>query len=433
MTDRNTWSPPTFPVAELERRFYAFAIDRLVVWGLYVATAVACWYFLGGERIWTGVGIVVGVAVLMTLAFSAVLGITGSSLGKSLVGLRVVHHGTGTPIGFGRALLRSVVLGLSALPTFGLGLATLAWTAVADGGHRRRGWHDHISHAIVVDVRPAPPEPTTADEAPRHVVNLTAMRLVPAPSLPPAPTPAPAPRVTDGGSTSHRAPQPVQQQPMAPPPAQHPGPPVPPQQQPYPPAQPSGPFPGQQPPPPQLPPEPQQRRLHRAPQPHVPVAQPVARPVAQPAAPPFPPADDGRTSVRGAHRGVPPNLQPNAQPTPGQPQRHIPRWRVTFDDGETFVVEGLALVGRRPEPRGGEPVRHVVPLSSGDMSLSKTHAQFGPAADGALVVMDRGSTNGSMLLRKGVARELTAGKPTTVIDGDTVRFGDREMKVSRER
>ena len=148
-------------------------------------------------------------------------------------------------------------------------------------------------------------------------------------------------------------------------------------------------------------------------------------PPAEPAPTPQPaPADDGRTVVRGARPSQPPVVAAQQAPV---------RWRVTFDDGETFVVEGLALVGRRPEARGGEPVRHVVPLSSGDMSLSKTHAQFAPAPDGALVVMDRGSTNGSMLLRKGVARALTAGKPTTVIDGDTVRFGDREMLVSRER
>ncbi|WP_248583228.1 RDD family protein [Nocardioides sp. InS609-2] len=400
-----TGTPPTYPVAELERRFYAFAIDRLIVWGLYAATAVACWYFLGSSGFWAGAGIVVGVAVLMTLVFSAVLGMTGSSPGKSLVGLRVVHHGTGTPIGFGRALLRSLVLGLSALPTFGLGLATLAWTAVADGGHRRRGWHDHISHGIVIDVRPAPPVAAEA-EAPRHVVNLTAMRLIPAPVAAPTPTPAPspaptpAPRVPDAGSPSNGAPQPApQQQPM--------------QQRVQQPQQP-GPPPGQQPPPQLIsPPRPEQRPLPHTPRPSD----------AQPG-----PADDGRTVVRGAKQSTQqPNVSPQQAPAPSV------RWRVTFDDGETFVVEGLTLVGRRPEPRGGEPVRHVVPLSSGDMSLSKTHAQFAPAPDGALVVMDRGSTNGSMLLRKGVARELTAGKPTTVIDGDTVRFGDREMLVSRER
>jgi hypothetical protein len=110
----------------------------------------------------------------------------------------------------------------------------------------------------------------------------------------------------------------------------------------------------------------------------------------------------------------------------------VARWRVTFDSGESFLVEGLALVGRRPEPRPGEPVRHVVPLRSSDMSLSKTHAQFQVAPDGVLVVMDRGSTNGSILIRQGVSRELTPGTPTTLRDGDLVRFGDRQMSVVLE-
>ncbi|MCW2794058.1 MAG: hypothetical protein JWO76_3156, partial [Nocardioides sp.] len=110
----------------------------------------------------------------------------------------------------------------------------------------------------------------------------------------------------------------------------------------------------------------------------------------------------------------------------------LARWRVTFDTGESFLVEGLALVGRRPEARAGEPVRHLVPLRSGDMSLSKTHAQFQVAPDGVLVVMDRGSTNGSILIRQGVSRELTAGKPTSLRDGDLVRFGDRRMSVVQE-
>jgi hypothetical protein len=116
----------------------------------------------------------------------------------------------------------------------------------------------------------------------------------------------------------------------------------------------------------------------------------------------------------------------------GSGDKTLARWRVTFDSGESFLVEGLALVGRRPEPRAGEPVRHLVPLRSGDMSLSKTHAQFQVAPDGVLVVMDRGSTNGSILIRQGVSRELTAGRPATLLDGDRVRFGDRQMTVARE-
>jgi pSer/pThr/pTyr-binding forkhead associated (FHA) protein len=102
-----------------------------------------------------------------------------------------------------------------------------------------------------------------------------------------------------------------------------------------------------------------------------------------------------------------------------------------FDTGEALLVEGLGLLGRNPEPRAGEEVRHLVPLRSQDLSLSKTHAQF-HVVEGTLVVMDRGSTNGSVLIRQGVSRELSGGRPATLLEGDRVRFGDREMTVLRE-
>ena len=94
---------------------------------------------------------------------------------------------------------------------------------------------------------------------------------------------------------------------------------------------------------------------------------------------------------------------------------------------------GMALVGRRPEPRSGEQVAHLIPLASADMSVSKTHAQFGPAPDGTIVVMDRGSTNGTILVRQGVSRQLAAGKPAALVHGDKVVYGDREMTITRER
>ncbi|MBJ7358244.1 MAG: FHA domain-containing protein [Nocardioides sp.] len=106
-------------------------------------------------------------------------------------------------------------------------------------------------------------------------------------------------------------------------------------------------------------------------------------------------------------------------------------WRVTFDTGEELEVQGLVLVGRRPEPRPGEPVGTLLALTSSDMSLSKTHAQFQVVPDGALVVMDRGSTNGSVLVRGGLYKPLEGGRPATLKHGDRVRFGDREMTVAR--
>jgi uncharacterized RDD family membrane protein YckC len=344
----------TYPVAELERRFYAFVLDRLLSWGLVALAGAGAWLALDREGGWALVAVVGGTLALLWLALAVLVGVSGTSPGKSAVGLRVVHRGTGTPIGVGPALLRALVLAVSSLPTFGIGLATLAWTAVEDRGRQRRGWHDHVADSVVVDVRPVPEVAAHVEEAPRHIVNLTAMRLIPAPAVetPPTPTRAPGPE------------QSMRRQPVPPAPT--------------------------------------------------PATQPLPTPAPAPRADPS--DDPGRTVVRSAAR--------NAAPAT--------RWRVAFDTGESFVVEGLALVGRRPEPRAGEAVRHVVPLPSADMSVSKTHAQLAPADDGVLVVMDRGSTNGTVVVRQGVARQLAPGKPATLLDGDRVSFGDRQMTVARE-
>lgn len=309
MSDTSTAAEPTtLPAADPDRRFYAFVLDRLLTWSVVGLVAWAS-YALLIERGGVGAGtmLILGTVLLVLAVLVVLLGRSGTSPGKAALGLRVVDAETGEPIGVLAALQRTLILAVATVPTFGLGAATLAWTAVMDPGRKRRGWHDRVAGSVVVDTRPAPEPEAVAAESPRQVVNLTAMHLVP--------TAASAPEA------------------------------------------------------------------------------PVTR-----------------------TRSVPP----------------VTRWRVSFDTGETFVVDGLTLVGRRPEPRPGEEVRHVVPLRSEDMSLSKTHAQFQVAPDGVLVVMDRGSTNGSMLLRAGVARELPPGRPTTLLPGDQVAFGDRRMTVARE-
>ena len=390
----------TYPIAQLERRFTAFAVDRLLAWSLLAVVGVLTVLFVS-EEVWTVVGVVAGAMVLLWLVLAVVLGVSGTSPGKAMSGLRVVHHGDGTPIGVGPALLRSLVLGVSGLPTFGIGVATLAWTAVEDRGRQRRGWHDHLTKTVVVDVRPVVEVAQAADDdAPRHIVNLTAMRLIPAPPVEAVRTPERSdhsmrrqPLPADLAAPPAAAPQPqvqprpVQPQPIQPQPVQSQpvqSQPVPPQPQVQPPVQ-AGPPPGQHRPPQ---PPPQERTQRRAPQP-------------------------------------PPQQQ--------RPASAPARWRVHFDNGESFVVAGLALVGRRPEPRSGEQVAHLIPLASADMSVSKTHAQFGPAPDGTIVVMDRGSTNGTVLVRQGVSRQLAPGKPAALLDGDTVVYGDREMTLTRER
>lgn len=393
MTQPSTREPASYPAAELDRRFYAFAIDRLLAWSLYAgATYAAIRFLFDAGDVWTGVGAIAGTVLLVGLVTAVLVGVTGLTPGKAMVGLRVVRVDGGEPIGILAALLRTSILGLATLPTFGLGIATLAWTAVMDAGGWRRGWHDHVSRGVVVDVRPVPAVDEDAEERPRQVVNLTAMRLMP----PPAPSEVATPARTDSPP------------PSAAPPLAHSARPAPPATTPT-----APPGRGFTPPP-------------------VPVATPVPAPVPVPVPVPQPAPDPIRAAVRVPAQPPPPLVDPRAavadRPVTATPTT---RWRVTFDSGETFVVEGLALVGRRPEPRPGEPVSHVVPLRSSDMSLSKTHAQFQVVPDGALVVMDRGSTNGSVVVRQGVSKALAAGRPSTLLDGDTVRFGDRTMTVER--
>lgn len=378
-------------MAGLDRRFLAFALDRVLIVMLCV---------LVGALVWAGTGsaaLTIGTAVAVDLASGLALAVLtsrhGGGIGKSLSHLRVVQE-NGDPLSLRAAVIRGAILGVATLPTFGLGLATLAWTAVADATGQRRGWHDLVVGSVVLDVRAVDDEEELEEPGPRHVVNLTAMRLVPpavnpstvtAPGLPPVPrSPDPEPRTTSvtvsvpapgaglGDPTSAASPAPRAtlgsvEAAMAPPPP-------------------------------------------------APAVKAASREAAAT-------LEAGRTVARSARR--------NRSDDASAPDANA-IWRVVFDSGETFVVEGLTLIGRRPEPRSGETPAHRVALKSPEMSVSKTHAQVTIASDGVLVVLDRGSTNGTVLHRKGVSKPVSPGKSTTLLEGDRVQFGDREMTVVRE-
>ncbi len=110
-------------------------------------------------------------------------GTKGWTIGRRLLGLRVVDALTGRPIGLGRALVRALIVGLGSLAC-GVGqwvvLASVFW----DPTGRRRGWHDRIAEAIVVDVRAAP-----------AAGRMGGYRARPVPSTPPSPA-APSPQAS---------------------------------------------------------------------------------------------------------------------------------------------------------------------------------------------------------------------------------------------
>ena len=151
-----------------DRRFCAFATDRLLAVGVAVLTVVAA------GQLWVGVVVLVAAELVLAL----VVGATGASPGKAAYGLRLLHTGTRTPIGTRRALLRTSALGLTALPA-GLGLPVLALTALGDRTGLRRGWHDLLVSSIVVSTRPVAAE-EPAEPAPLPgLVNVTSRLLMP--------------------------------------------------------------------------------------------------------------------------------------------------------------------------------------------------------------------------------------------------------------
>lgn len=70
----------------------------------------------------------------------------GGTIGKRLLGLKVVDVGTGTPIGPGRALLRYVVWVIPNCCCIPLS----ALSPVFDSSKRLRGWHDMAARSIVI-------------------------------------------------------------------------------------------------------------------------------------------------------------------------------------------------------------------------------------------------------------------------------------------
>jgi len=62
-----------------------------------------------------------------------------------------------------------------------------------------------------------------------------------------------------------------------------------------------------------------------------------------------------------------------------------------------------------------------------DTSVSRLHAVIGDAGGGRLSITDRGSSNGTFVVRDGVARGIQSEQ---VGEADTVRFGTVEIAVA---
>ena len=126
-----------------------------------------------------------------------------------------------------------------------------------------------------------------------------------------------------------------------------------------------------------------------------------------------------RRPATGPARSVDPDLSELEHTRlrgPGSDRAQTTGLRLRFDTGEQIDVTGDGLVGRNPGP---EPsADHVVAIDDPERSISKVHLAFGLEADGRLWVMDRGSTNGTVVVGPdGRSAALVAGSRATVAPG----------------
>jgi uncharacterized RDD family membrane protein YckC len=129
-------------------RFLAMAIDLAVIVGidLGAGATVQLVHLLLPEWVWLTSAIpavITGVIEFVPFAyFFATVAVTGQTVGKLLMGLRVVSV-DGRRLGIVRTLVRTLAYLVSLIPLF----AGFLWVLV-DGD--RRAWHDHIAGTRVV-------------------------------------------------------------------------------------------------------------------------------------------------------------------------------------------------------------------------------------------------------------------------------------------
>ena len=126
-----------------------------------------------------------------------------------------------------------------------------------------------------------------------------------------------------------------------------------------------------------------------------------------------------------------PGVEPSGliSAVPGAPAARALSVAIRLDTGETVSVEGGGLlIGRSPAAAAGEHGMALLPLPDDGKSVSKTHLALVRSGN-ALIAVDRGSTNGSVLVRAGIERALVPGEGVETAEGDVIRFGDRFAEV----
>lgn len=129
--------------------FSAFLIAGLGIGGvgakdcLDAATETCTSAQVNGPLLFLGIVVVAGGAMVVLGVYCAQLGRTGRTWGRSVRNLRVVDDQTGEPIGFARAVGRTLFANVISNILF-LGYLWMLWDP------DKLTWHDKVAHTIVV-------------------------------------------------------------------------------------------------------------------------------------------------------------------------------------------------------------------------------------------------------------------------------------------
>ncbi|QAY69950.1 RDD family protein [Xylanimonas protaetiae] len=350
-------------------------------------------------------------ALACWLALVVVEGRTGRSLGGLVLGLRTVDAETLRPIGVGRSLLRWLIVGASGLGAGILQVVVLLSPAF-DAGSRHQGWHDKAVRSVVLRHRgpwTAPVDPT-AFAGPAGVPAPTGWGA----GAPGRPAPAvPAPAVSSAGPVPAGGHLPAAASP-----------------------DPWG-FPTAAPAAGTVTPGlitgvPGRAATASSPSAPAPAAVPAPAPVPAPASAPAPvPASaSGPVSPSAAASSD----VDDDDDVDGETRMAPARARVLVLElatGERYAVTGRTLLGRNPQAPTGEPW-DVLTVPDPTRSVSKTHAELHPDP-GGLWVVDRGSTNGTVVSVPGRSPQVAApGARVRVTAGATLHVGDARIVVHPE-
>ncbi len=415
---RETGLPPGVQVGPLGRRLVAYLIESLVP---AIVVGVLGVVLPGASATMRGVLSIVGALVIVAWGILVIYmqAERAAGPGMRLMKLQLVGFYDGRPIGWGRVVLRLLLLWLLSLTAVGLVLLLITLLMHP----RRQGWHDRAAKAVVIKERVlAPPtdrmmrplQPASMPHAPSYG-PVTGYSSIPAGQSAPGLGSAAGQSAPGLGSAAGQsAPGPVSAPAGNPtgtgyPPPGYPSVGYPPGANPY--------APGAYP---QRAPD-QRPQVQPSPVPAVPTPRPVVAPTSGPAVVPSP-------EPRPSHQAP---TSPSAAPPTGEARPPVSGWVAVLDDGRTVSIDRLVLLGRNPRPQPSEEDAQLVKIADETRTVSKLHLAIGVDQAG-LYVVDRGSTNGSTVTNPGGAsRRCQPGDVVYVDAGSIVSMGDHWLEIRR--